>query len=52
MKFILKTEANRQIGFGHLRRLEVVAQELIARSHEVVFVEFNLLCKNERTEIK
>ncbi|MCJ8345069.1 hypothetical protein MJH12_05980, partial [bacterium] len=40
MKFILKTEASRSIGFGHLKRLEVLATELIARGHQVLFIHF------------
>ncbi|PCJ17578.1 MAG: hypothetical protein COB02_13210 [Candidatus Cloacimonadota bacterium] len=41
MKFLLKTEASREIGFGHLKRLEVLAKELQKRGHEVNFVHFN-----------
>lgn len=40
MKLLLKTEASVDIGFGHLKRLEVLAKEFIDRGCEVVIVHF------------
>ncbi|MCO4781034.1 MAG: hypothetical protein KC646_01820 [Candidatus Cloacimonetes bacterium] len=41
MKFLLKTEASVSIGFGHLKRLEVIAKELAYKGYEVLFVHFH-----------
>ena len=38
MRYVLRADASQAIGSGHVMRLSAIAEELIARGEEVIFV--------------